>query len=136
MMLDIEETVRRALAYSVVFSINNFMDLRLLIIHVMYIRQNIVCEKMSKSPCCGCQSCREMKQFMCRFYHSSEKNNRKRQPRDAMREIVLRVVYEVVFGIKQLSDIREYMWYKRNQGHGQRLNILRSVARKEYTWLV
>jgi hypothetical protein len=136
MMLDIEETVRKALSYSVVFSVKNFMDLRLLIVHVNYIRHNIVCEKMSKSASCGCKSCREMKQFMCWLYHNPVKNNRKLQPRDAMRELVMRVVYEVVFGIKQLENIREYAWYNKNERHGLRLNILRSVARKENKWLV
>lgn len=82
----------------------------------------------SPSPSSYCASCSNVRKHLCDQYHNT---NTKKSP---INELVLRLVYEYLFDIISLEDIKTHRWLDnrlRDPGHTLRLRICYSKAKKK-----
>lgn len=105
-----------------------------------YICGNPTCRsrsaKSSSTSTSYCKSCSTIRKHMCNQYHNSQKS--------PLHELVLRLVYEYLFDIISLEDIKTHRWLDnrlRDPGHTLRLRICYSKVKKksllsECRWLI
>lgn len=84
------------------------------------------CKSQQQSKSHYCPSCCNVRKHLCNQYHIAKKS--------PLHELVLRLVYEYLFDIISLEDIKTHKWLDnrlRDPGHTLRLRICYSKAKKK-----